>query len=163
MIGILFSILAGVMISTQNIFNTRMSGKIGSWGSTTVVLGLGLIASLIVFTIVEDTPLFALSGINPIFLLSGVFGVTLVYCLMRGMAILGPAYTVSITMVSQLAFASTIDTFGLFHFEPVPFTWTKALGLSILMAGILIFKLGHRIPVLHRQEKPKETYAQEAK
>ncbi|SIS49518.1 DMT family transporter [Salimicrobium flavidum] len=163
MIGVLFSILAGVLISTQNIFNTRMSGKIGSWGTTTVVLGLGLVASLIVFFIVDDTPLFALGGINPIFLFSGVFGVTLVYCLMRGMAILGPAYTVSITMVSQLAVASVVDTFGLFHFEPVPFTWTKALGLSILVVGILVFKLGHRLPVFQKRTKSEEAYVQEAR
>lgn len=163
MIGIFFSIIAGVLISTQNIFNTRMSTKIGSWGTTTVVLGLGLIASLIVFFSVENTPLFAFGDLNKIYLISGVFGVSLVYCLMRGMAILGPAYTVSITMVSQLALASVVDTFGLFHFDAVPFTWNKAVGLSMLVVGILVFKLGHRIPFFQEKKAPQTEYVREAK
>jgi uncharacterized membrane protein YdcZ (DUF606 family) len=36
MLGVLFSLIAGILISLQTIFNTRVSGKIGLWETNTI-------------------------------------------------------------------------------------------------------------------------------
>ncbi|WP_079479271.1 DMT family transporter [Halobacillus salinus] len=153
MFGITLAIVAGVFISMQNVFNTRISEKGGSWATTTIVLGIGLMVSIPVFFIMDDANLLDLGGINPIYLLGGVFGVGIVYGLMRGMQELGPAYAVSIVMVSQLAMASSVNTFGLFGFEEMDFTIQKGIGLGLLVAGVLIFKLGGKLRLLERKER----------
>ncbi|TGB03914.1 DMT family transporter [Halobacillus salinus] len=156
MFGITLAIVAGVLISMQNVFNTRISEKGGSWATTTIVLGIGLMVSIPVFFIMDDANLLDLGGINPIYLLGGVFGVGIVYGLMRGMQELGPAYAVSIVMVSQLAMASSVNTFGLFGFEEMDFTIQKGIGLGLLVAGVLIFKLGGKLRLLERKERDKK-------
>ncbi|MCA0971938.1 DMT family transporter [Halobacillus litoralis] len=153
MFGIILSVIAGVLISMQNVFNTRISEKGGSWATTTIVLGIGLFVSIPVFFIMDGGNLFDLSGVNPIYLLGGVFGVGIVFGLMRGMQELGPAYAVSIVMVSQLAMASIVNTFGLFGFEEMTFTAQKGLGLGLLIIGVLVFKLGGRISLLKKSKE----------
>ncbi|MFC0522789.1 DMT family transporter [Pontibacillus salicampi] len=151
MIGALFSIIAGVCISTQNVFNSRISEKGGSWATTTIVLGVGFVSSLPVFYLLDDTQLFVFSGVNPVYLFSGVFGVGIVFCLMRGISLLGPAYAVSIVLISQLTIATVVNTYGLFGFPSQAFTVNKAVGLCILIVGVLIFKLGGNMSRLLKQ------------
>ncbi|CAH0262700.1 hypothetical protein SRABI96_03472 [Peribacillus sp. Bi96] len=139
--GILFGVMAGVFISLQTVFNTRVSEKVGSLATTTIVLGLGFISSLSIFMIMEDTNLLAIGSINKLYLLSGVLGVMLVYCIMQAIRLLGPAYAISIVLVAQLTMAVLIDTFGWFGFERAPFTLNKLIGIGIMIAGIIMFKL----------------------
>ncbi|AOH54608.1 hypothetical protein ABE28_009625 [Peribacillus muralis] len=139
--GILFGIIAGVFISIQTVFNAQLSEKIGSWATTAIVLGLGFISSFTMFKIMDDTSLLAIGRVNKLYLLSGVMGVVLVYCIMQAIRILGPAYAISIVLVSQLTMAVLIDSFGWFSFGKVPFTMNKLIGLGIMIAGILVFKM----------------------
>ncbi|RWZ58147.1 DMT family transporter [Halobacillus fulvus] len=156
MVGALLSIVSGLLISTQNVFNARISEKTGAWLTTTIVLGIGLVCSLPVFYLLDDTSLFYFGDLNKIYLLSGVFGVGIVYCFMRGIALLGPAYSVAIVMVAQLGVAFTINTFGFFGFERMEFSPFKATGLMLLVVGVLIFKLGGRLPALKKERVEKQ-------
>ncbi|MGE8205545.1 DMT family transporter [Heyndrickxia sp. NPDC080065] len=151
--GILFAIIAGVFISLQTVFNTKVSEKVGLWATTVLVLGLGFFTSLPLFIIIDGTNLLDIGHMNKIYLLSGVFGVILVYCIMQAIRHLGPAYAVSIILVAQLTLAVFIDTFGWFDFIPIPFSLNKFLGLGIMIAGIIVFKLK---PSLILKEEVKE-------
>nr|WP_275695480.1 DMT family transporter [Fredinandcohnia sp. SECRCQ15] len=139
----MFAILAGFFISLQTIFNTRVSEKVGSWATTTFVLGLGFLTSLPIFIAIEDTPLFSIGNVNKLYLFGGVLGVFLVFSIMKGISSLGPAYSMSIILISQIASAILIDTFGWFGFEKVPFTPNKFWGLSLMVLGVLVFKLNN--------------------
>lgn len=48
MIGVLISILAGVAMSFQGVFNTKLSEKIGLWETNTFVQGSAFIVTLII-------------------------------------------------------------------------------------------------------------------
>lgn len=145
--GILFAVMAGVFISLQTIFNTRVSGKVGLWATTTLVLGLGFFTSFLMFIIMDDTRLFAVRNVNKIYLFGGFLGVGVVFCIMQAIRMLGPAYAISIVLVSQIFLAVLIDTFGWFGFETISFTMNKLVGLALMIAGIIVFKLkqGKRI------------------
>ncbi|WP_281975721.1 DMT family transporter [Halobacillus litoralis] len=157
MTGALFSIVAGILISLQNVFNARVSEKTGAWATTTLVLGLGLICSLPIFYSVEQTSLFQFGDVNKIFLFSGVFGVGIVFCLMRGVTLIGPAYAISIALISQIVIAFVINTIGLFGFESAPLSLSKLLGIALLITGVLVYKLEK-----HPSEEKKNELAKEA-
>lgn len=139
--GIMFAVMAGVFISLQTVFNTRVSEKVGSWATTTLVLGLGFTTSLPIFLVMDDTSLFALGSINKLYLLGGVLGVGIVFSIMQAIRLLGPAYAISIVLVAQLTLAVLIDTFGWFGFETIPFTLNKMIGLGLMIVGIIVYKL----------------------
>ncbi len=141
MIGVGLAIIAGILISLQNVFNARVSEKTGSWATTSLVLGLGLIGSLVVFFTVEDKSLFEFGNVNPIFLFGGVFGVGIVFFLMRGVTLIGPAYAISIALISQILIAFTINTVGWFGFEASALSWQKLFGITLLIGGVLVYKL----------------------
>ncbi|SFJ26726.1 transporter family-2 protein [Halobacillus dabanensis] len=151
MIGVLFSVVAGILISLQNVFNARVSERTGAWATTSLVLGLGLVCSLPVFYSVEQTSLFNFGDVDKIFLFSGVFGVGIVFCLMRGVSLIGPAYAISIALISQILIAFVINTGGWFGFDASPLSITKLLGIALLIGGVLVYKL----------EKPKEEEQEE--
>lgn len=142
--GILFAILAGIFISLQTVFNTRVSEKVGSWATTTLVLGLGFLTSLPFFIVFDDRSLLSFGNVNRLYLFGGVLGVVLVFSIMKGISILGPAYSISIVLVSQIAIAVLIDTFGWFGFEKIPLTLSKFLGLALMVLGIFVFKLNQK-------------------
>ncbi|MDX8367372.1 DMT family transporter [Cytobacillus sp. Hm23] len=139
--GVILSIVTGILISIQTVFNARVSERVGSWATTTLVLGLGFIASLPIFYLNNDTSLFKLENINKLYLFSGVIGVGIVFCIMKGIRHIGPAYAVSVVLVSQFTVALLIDTFGWFGFDTMTITWNKVVGICIILLGIILFKL----------------------
>jgi bacterial/archaeal transporter family-2 protein len=144
MIGVILAVIAGILISLQNVFNARGREKTGPWATTTLVLGLGLVCSLPVFYGIEQRSLFDMGDVNPIFLFSGVFGVGIVFFLMRGVTLIGPAYAISIALISQIVIAFVINSGGWFGFEASALSWQKILGILLLIGGVLVYKLEKR-------------------
>jgi transporter family-2 protein len=139
--GVIFSLIAGVLISLQSVFNTRLSEKLGLWQTNTIVHGLGFLVSMLLFLIIRDGNVSKWNEIDKVYLLGGVFGAFVVYTVMQGITKLGPAYAVTLLLVSQLIVALIIDTYGLFGTEKVAFTANKGIGIAIMIIGILVFKL----------------------
>ncbi|BBH23556.1 membrane protein [Paenibacillus baekrokdamisoli] len=140
MAGILYSLLAGIAIAIQGIVNTRVSEKAGFWLTNTIVHGSGFIVSLLLFALLRDGSISGIQTMNKGYLLGGVFGVVIVFSVMKGIGQLGPSYSVAILLVSQLIFATVIDSFGLFGAQAVPFAWNKVIGILVMVAGIAVFK-----------------------
>ncbi|AWB44595.1 hypothetical protein DCC85_10420 [Paenibacillus sp. CAA11] len=140
--GILFALLAGSLVGLQNIFNSRVNERVGSWPTTTLVLLLGFLASFVLGLIFEGKSLFHLEHMQPWFWFSGIVGVGVVVCMVNGMKRLGPTYTISIVMSSQLFFALLWDSLGWMGLEKVPFSFKQLAGVLVLISGILVFKFG---------------------
>ncbi|MDN3018280.1 DMT family transporter [Paenibacillus sp. BSR1-1] len=141
-LGLLFSIIAGSLVSLQNIFNSKVNERAGSWATTTLVLGLGFLASLSIGLIFEGKQLFDLQNMKTWYWFSGLIGVGVVTSIVQGMRLLGPTYTISIVMTSQLGFALLGDSLGLLGLTQVPFTSKQLIGVLVIVSGILVFKLG---------------------
>ncbi|WP_223589316.1 DMT family transporter [Neobacillus bataviensis] len=141
-LGLLFSIIAGSLVSLQNIFNSKVNERAGSWATTTLVLGLGFLASLSIGLIFEGKQLFDLQNMKTWYWFSGLIGVGVVTSIVQGMRLLGPTYTISIVMTSQLGFALLGDSLGLLGLTQVPFTFKQLIGVLVIVSGILVFKLG---------------------
>ncbi|WP_334074661.1 MULTISPECIES: DMT family transporter [Paenibacillus] len=142
MIGLLLALLAGSLVGLQNIFNSRVNERAGSWPTTTLVLGLGFLASFLIGLAVEGKRLFHLEHMELWFWFSGIVGVGVVVCMVNAMKLLGPTYTIAVVMCSQLFFALLWDSFGLLGLEVVPFTLKQLVGVLVIVGGILLFKFG---------------------
>ncbi|WP_123040363.1 DMT family transporter [Cohnella candidum] len=141
-LGFLLSVLAGALVGMQNIFNSKVNERAGSWMTTALVLGLGFAASLTIGLFVEGSHLFHLSGMKIWYGFSGLIGVGVVVCLMQGIRRLGPTYAIAIALTSQLGFALLWDSLGLLGLEKEPFTPKQLIGVLVIAGGIVCFKWG---------------------
>lgn len=140
-IAIFYSILAGSIVAAQNVFSTRISEKIGMWETTVVVHLFGLVFALILAFIFGKGSYKNISEINKLYLLAGPLGVIIIFSVTMGVSTLGATFAISLMVISQLTFATVIDTLGLFGMDRVPFDFTKLMGLAIMIIGLVVFKL----------------------
>ncbi|WP_310551182.1 DMT family transporter [Paenibacillus glufosinatiresistens] len=141
--GILLAMLAGSLVSLQNVFNAQVGKHTGSWSTTALVLGLGFAASFAISLITEGGGTFtALRHVQVWHLFSGIIGVGVVFCLMQGMKLLSPTFAISIVLISQLGFALLWDSMGWMGLSKVPFEPNQLIGVLVIAAGIVVFKIG---------------------
>lgn len=140
MLGVIFSIIAGVAMSLQGVFNTRLSDKIGTWETNVFVQVTGLILCLIIFLIAGNGSFKGIKDVNKLYLLGGLLGVVIIFTVMMGIKNLGPTCSISIILVAQLTAAAIIDALGLFDSEKIVFGTTKIIGVVIMITGIIIFR-----------------------
>lgn len=141
LMGIVFSILAGLLMSIQGVFNTRCSEKIGLWETNIIVQITGFVFTLIILLIVGNGDFKKITQVNKLYLLGGIIGVLIIYFVMRGISDLGPTYSISTILVAQLITAAVIDFFGLFGAQKISFHFTKIIGVILMISGIIVFKL----------------------
>ncbi|MFS0554509.1 DMT family transporter [Brevibacillus sp. 179-C9.3 HS] len=141
-VGLFFALLAGSLVSLQNIFNSKVSDHAGTWTTTTLVLGMGFLASLTMGFIFEGAHLFSIQPMQPWYWFSGMIGVGVVFCLVQGMRLLGPTYAISIVLTAQLIFALWWDSIGWLGLVQVPFTLKQLIGVLVIVGGVIVFKLG---------------------
>lgn len=139
-LGIIFSAIAGALMSMQGVFNTRASEKMGLWEINVFVQGTGFLITLIVFFIFGNGNIKRISEINKLYLTGGLIGVFIIFTVMKGMKMLSPTYAVSIILITQLITAAIIDCCGLFETKKLVFHFSKILGVIIMIIGIIIFK-----------------------
>ncbi|ANE45325.1 membrane protein [Paenibacillus swuensis] len=140
-LGLLLAILAGTLVSLQNIFNSKVNEHAASSTTTTLVLGMGFAASMTLGLFFEGGQLFHFHNMQTWYWFSGIIGVGIVTCIVRGIRLLGPTYAISIILMSQLGFALLWDSQGWLGVEQVPFTSRQLIGVLVIVGGILVFKM----------------------
>ncbi|PJI08563.1 MULTISPECIES: DMT family transporter [Clostridium] len=141
MIGIICSIISGICMSLQGVFNTRLSEKIGLWETNAWVQGSALLVTLVVCFILGNGNFKLIGTANKLYLTGGILGAVIIYTVMKGVSTLGPTCSISIILVAQLLSAALIDVLGLFNTNKIAFGTTKIIGVVLMLAGIIVFKL----------------------
>ncbi|KGE17122.1 DMT family transporter [Paenibacillus wynnii] len=141
-LGLILALAGGTLVGLQNIFNSKVNERAGSWATTTLVLGMGFAASLTIGLIFQGKQMFVLHNMQPWYYFSGLIGVGVVISLVQGIRLLGPTFAVSIMLTSQLGFALLFDSLGWLGLDKVPFTLNKLIGVLVIVGGIIVFKLG---------------------
>ncbi len=140
MLGILMSIIAGAAMSFQGVINTRLGEKIGLYESNTFVQGTAFLLALIAMFCIGKGNFSDLLHVNKVYWLGGVLGLIITITVMLAIGHLSPTYAISIILISQLLVAAVIDAFALFGSEKIPFGWTKYAGITLMIAGVVLFK-----------------------
>ncbi|MGM0410001.1 MAG: DMT family transporter [Bacillota bacterium] len=140
--GIFFSLLAGLMIAFQSVFNTRLSDEIGFWHTNTLVHASGaLLAFLVLIFISKDINYSKITNINPIFLIGGFLGVFIVFSVMQGVSGLGASYSLTLVITAQILATFIFNYFGLFGEKIINYSASKILGLFLMIIGLIIYQL----------------------
>ncbi|KDN57913.1 DMT family transporter [Exiguobacterium sp. AB2] len=148
-IGMMLAVFGGMLVCIQNTFNANVKRRVGAWATTTLVLGLGFLASLVAGLISDGTALFAVTGMETWYWFSGIIGVGVVMSVTQSVERLGPSYAISIVMVSQILFALLWDTLGWFGLAAIPFTWKTVVGIVLVVGGVLLFQLSGKENVVN--------------
>lgn len=138
--GIIFSIIAGICMSIQGVFNTRLSEKIGDWETSAIVQGSGLIVTLLILLFFGNGHFSNIKQVNKLYLSGGIFGVIIVFTVMKGISALGSGYAIGIILISQLIVAAVIDILGLFGTSKINFHYTQVIGIILMIIGVIVFK-----------------------
>lgn len=128
-------------MSTQGVLNTGLSDKVGLFESNAFVQGTAFILSLIVMWIFGDGNIKTLFSADKIFLIGGIIGVAITVTVMLAIKNLSPTLATSIILISQLVTAAAIEAFGLFGAERADFNLLKYVGVGLMIAGVVVFKL----------------------
>ena len=141
MVGIFIALISGALMSIQGVFNTQMTKASGIWSTGAFVQFTALLVCLAAWGFTDKDPLTNVLRVQPRYmLLGGVIGALITYTVIRSMETLGPARAVMLIVVAQLIVAYIIELFGWFGVEKQEWEWRKALGMSVAIAGIAIFK-----------------------
>ncbi len=129
--------VAGALMAVQGTLNSVLSKVIGLLETSFLaqVLG-GVAAALFLFVFRLGGGDFGAIGKAPWFtLLAGPIGVAIVYGVAYGIGRVGVANATTAIIIGQVSMAVIIDSCGLFGAEPVPFCWTKVIGIALLAAA----------------------------
>lgn len=138
--GFIFAIISGAAMSIQGVMNTRLGDKIGVYESNMYVQGTAFLLSLIVLWIFGNGNLRTIGEVNKLYLLGGVLGLLITITVMKSVGSLSPTIAISTILISQLTTAALIDAFGIMESEKIAFTWTKYIGIALMLSGVLLFK-----------------------
>ncbi|ABR49250.1 protein of unknown function DUF606 [Alkaliphilus metalliredigens QYMF] len=139
--GVIFSLLAGLMITLQSIFNARLGEKLSFWHTNAFVHGSGLIVAFIILLFNEKLNFTPIKAVNPHYLLGGAMGVVIIFSVMKGITDLGASYAVTILIVTQIIATAVINYFGVFGEPIIVFTGIKVFGLLLIVSGLLVYQL----------------------
>jgi len=139
--GILFGLLAGLLMSIQGVFNTRIMDSSGMWSTNCWVHLTAFVTSLCVWFFTGRENLLSLFDVsNKFYLLSGVIGALITFTVIKSISDLKPAYATMLILLAQLVTSCLIEGFGLFGTEKICFEWSKLIGVALMIAGIVVFQ-----------------------
>jgi transporter family-2 protein len=135
------AIISGALMSIQGVFNTRVTESSSIWVTNSLVQITGFIVCIGAWFLTGRDSFGDLAKVdNKLYLTGGILGAFIIFTVVKGMAVLGPACTVMLILISQLIIAYLIELFGLFGTEQVPFVWKKVIAVVIMIGGIILFK-----------------------
>ncbi|MBU5454285.1 DMT family transporter [Caproiciproducens sp. MSJ-32] len=141
MLAIIFAIISGISMTLQGVFNTNLEKKIGTWETALLSQGIAFVITLIIVFIWGNGDIKAIKNSNKIYLLSGVLGVVIIFTVMKSIASMGATIGIGTILTAQLLSAAIIDAMGLFETEKVAFSLNEFIGVALMIAGIIVFKL----------------------
>jgi transporter family-2 protein len=140
--GMVISVISGILMSVQGVFNTQVTKATGIWISAAFVQLTAFFTCVAAWFLTgREGQVRQLLEVKPWYmLLGGVMGAFITYTVIAGMDRLGPAKAVMLIVAAQLIAAYLIEVFGLFGVDKTGFDWTKLLGTLLFVAGIFLFK-----------------------
>ena len=141
MLGIFTALLSGALMSIQGVFNTDVTKQAGLWVSSGWVQLTAFLVCVAAWLATGRPQIGALFAVDHKYaLLGGVIGAFITVTVIKSMGALGPAQSVMLIVIAQLAVAYVIELLGIFGVEKQSFEWRKLAGMAVAIAGIIIFK-----------------------
>lgn len=141
MIGIIIALLAGLLMSVQGVFNTRVMDSSNMWATNSWVQLSAFVVSISMWFFTGKENLLSVFDVsNKIYLFGGVIGAFITFTVIKSISSLGPTYATMLILLAQLIVSCIIEISGLFGTEKMCFEWSKLIGVALMIAGIIVFK-----------------------
>lgn len=137
----MFSLLAftnGLFAVLARVVNAALSDHVGSLRGSLVnhAIGLGVVAALVLGGV--GTGAVQITGIPIVYLSGGVLGVLVVAASNYAVRHAGSTLFAVILLAFQLLGSALIDHFGWLGQTPITLSWTRLLGLGLLILGAVL-------------------------
>lgn len=128
----------GLLAVLARVVNAALSGQIGSLRGSLVnhAIGLGVVGGLVLGGLGSGT--IRITGIPLVHLSGGVLGVLVVAASNYAVQHAGSTLFAVLVLTFQLIGSAVIDHFGWLGQTPIVLSWTRLLGLSLLIVGAVI-------------------------
>jgi transporter family-2 protein len=139
-LAVLLVALAGVFVGMQAPINARLGRQVGSLQAATVSFLVGTVALLAIAALSSG----GLSGIANAgkapwwALVGGLLGAFYVTVALVTVRTLGASTLTALVVAAQLLVAVAIDRFGLLGIGKQPIAASRAVGLVLLLAGVVL-------------------------
>lgn len=141
MLGFFIAILSGALMSIQGVFNTEVTKNSSIWTANAFVQLTALLVCLGAWLFTDRSSFVNVVKVEPKYmLLGGVIGAFITYTVIMSIDRLGPARSAMFIVIAQLIVSYVIELLGIWGVEKTPFSWRKAAGMLVAIAGIAIFK-----------------------
>lgn len=141
MTGVITTLISGVLMSVQGVFNTDLNKQSSLWVATGWVQISAFIVCAAAWFFTGRESISSLWQVSHKYtLLGGVIGAFITITVIKSMSALGPAKAVMLIVIAQLIAAYVIELLGIFGAQKQPLEWRKIIGMIIAIAGVIIFK-----------------------
>lgn len=141
MLGFFIAILSGALMSIQGVFNTEVTKNSSIWSANAFVQLTALLVCLGAWLFTDKSSFMNVVKVEPKYmLLGGVIGAFITYTVIMSIDRLGPAKSAMFIVIAQLIVSYVIELLGIWGVDKTPFSWRKAAGMLVAIAGIVIFK-----------------------
>lgn len=125
----------GLLAVLARVVNAALSDHIGSLQGSLVnhAVGCVVVVALLVVGVGQGTV--RVSGIAPIYLSGGILGVLVVAASNYAVRHAGTVLFAVLILAFQLLGSALIDHFGVLGQSAIPLSWTRIVGLGLLIAG----------------------------
>jgi transporter family-2 protein len=141
-IWILLTLFAGAILPIQAGFNARLAKGVGSGiHATFISFVIGTIAMLLIVSVTKQN--YSLSGVKelPVYAwLGGMLGAFFISILIFAFPQLGAGLTFGLVITGQLVVALLLEHFNLLVEEPHPINFLRLLGITLIIAGVIIIR-----------------------
>ena len=141
MVGVIFALVAGLLMSVQGVFNTRVMDSSNMWATNSWVQLTAFAVSISMWFFNGKEDLFSVFNVsNKLYLFGGLIGAFITFTVIKSISDLGPIYATMLILLAQLIVSCIIEIFGFFGTEKICFEWSKLIGVALMVAGIIVFK-----------------------
>lgn len=145
MLPVVLVIVAGAMLSTQAMINTRLASELNSaLLASTISFGVGFLVLLVIYLLKEGVGSLTISifeSVTPFLLLGGFLGAAYVTTVIYAVPKIGVTSTFVFVIIGQLFVALLIDHFSLLGITYRAWDVPRTLGAIFVVVGaVLIFK-----------------------
>ncbi len=138
----LIMLAAGIGIPLLAALNARLGQFLGAPGAASVVLfAVALAVAVVFYLLVGPKTLLQVTSAPKHLLLGGVLVAFYVLSITHVAPHFGVGNAVFFVLLGQLVSAAAIDHFGLFGAQVSPLTLMRALGISVMAAGVWITQI----------------------
>ena len=140
--GWIISMLSGILMSLQGIFNTQVNEQTTLWVSTVWAQFSALIVCLLCWGYADRSSFMLLKEVTPRYMLAGgILGAGITVTVILGMKWIGPAQSTVFIVVAQMVFSWMAEKFGWFGVEKTPFSWLQLGGILLAAGGLIMIRM----------------------